>query len=177
MVEVTTATHQSAARRTTWIKRPGVRETSVRHGTTGVDEAYLPVRFSVTRRPADAYATPNNSRCRHGQEDGYHKGGRSQGTSGVNGPYKCTPMRTPTIGDRAAGYDVNSSSSMGSPPLSRPMTKSIRTTYVDGPRACPFSVAAEREGSKYHKFNISMSQGWQWCRTTKSTLQGQWCPM
>ena len=33
-------------------------ETSVGHGPTGVDEAYLPVRASVARRPADAYATP-----------------------------------------------------------------------------------------------------------------------
>ena len=28
------------------------------HGPTGADEAYLPVRASVTRRPADSCATP-----------------------------------------------------------------------------------------------------------------------
>ena len=33
-------------------------ETSVGHGPAGVDEAYLLVRASVTRTPADAYATP-----------------------------------------------------------------------------------------------------------------------
>ena len=36
----------------------GVTEISVGHEPTGVDEAYLPVRASVTRRPADGYATP-----------------------------------------------------------------------------------------------------------------------
>ena len=39
-------------------KTTGVRETSVRHGPTGVDEANLLVRSSVTHRPADAYVTP-----------------------------------------------------------------------------------------------------------------------
>ena len=33
-------------------------ETSVGHGPTGADEAYLPVRASVTRGPADSSATP-----------------------------------------------------------------------------------------------------------------------
>ena len=48
---VATATHHS-------YYTNGVTETSVEHGPTGVDEAHLPVRASVTRGPADAYATP-----------------------------------------------------------------------------------------------------------------------
>ena len=35
----------------------GVMETSVGHGPTGADEAYLPVRANVTRGPADSYVT------------------------------------------------------------------------------------------------------------------------
>ena len=46
-----TATHHSAYTN-------GVKETSVGHGPTDADDAFLPVRANVTRGPADSYATP-----------------------------------------------------------------------------------------------------------------------
>ena len=46
------------ARRISRPTRLGVTEIPVVHGPTGADEAYLPVRASVTRGPAGSYATP-----------------------------------------------------------------------------------------------------------------------
>ena len=50
-----------------------MKKTTVGQGPNGVDEAYLLVRASVTRTPADTRKNTNNSRCRLRHEDGYHQ--------------------------------------------------------------------------------------------------------
>ena len=97
--------------------------------------------------------------------------GMSRGTSGGNGPYRCTPVRTPMIGNRAAGYVVNSSGSMGSV---RVFTHDLCGWAMSVLTLC---CGTEGDCSRFHKSNIPMSQVWQWCRTTIDTQHGQWCPM
>ena len=65
-MEVATATHHS-------YYTNGVTETSVGRGPAGVDEAYLPVRASVTRTPAVAYATPITIDVVTAKKMGFHQ--------------------------------------------------------------------------------------------------------
>ena len=87
---------------------------SVGHGPTGADEACLPVSASVTRGPADSCAismtivvaaAKKMIITRQSTRALTVSSGMSRGMSGGSWSCQCTPMETPMIGNRAAGYE------------------------------------------------------------------------